>query len=286
MAHDVYLSYDERDLDTALEVCKTLESEGLKCWMKNRDVDGDNRVRSIIKAIKSTKILLLIHSENSKTSDFINNEVNEAFDAERSILVYFSDDAELEGNLKFFLESKPSVSYKDESKALVDKAKNLVKEQKKVDNSPINVIKKNKKIVAIALIAVVVIVAAVGFMMFNSEANSSAPVNVGDFEIKITDFNKEDVSKQDLGWNYSYSVVGTISPAPDKHSAIVIIVDFYDQTGKLVQTTETPFEDAQIVGSGFLFGSMGSDQNDVSYVDVQVINKEGVIVAHDDSQRQ
>jgi hypothetical protein len=286
MAHDVYLSYDEGDLDTALEVCKTLESEGLKCWMKNRDVDGDNRVRSIIKAIKSTKLLLLIHSENSKTSDFINNEVNEAFDAERSILVYFSDDAKLEGNLKFFLESKPNVSYKNESKDLVDKAKNLVKEQKKVDNSPINVIKKNKKIVAIALIAVVVIVAAVGFMMFSGDSSSSTPVNVGDLEINITDFSKEDVTKQNLGWNFSYSVVGTMSPAPAKNSPIVIVVDFYDQTGKLVETTETPFEDAQIAGSGFLFGSIGSDQKDISYVDVQVINKEGVIVAHDDSQRQ
>lgn len=286
MAHDVYLSYDERDLDTALDVCKTLEDNGLKCWMKNRDVDSDNRVKSIIKAIKNTRILLLIHSKNSKTSDFINNEVNEAFDADRSILVYFSDDAELEGNLKFFLESKPSVSYKDKSSVLADKAKNLVKEQKRTDNSPINVIKKNKKIVAIALIAVVVIVAAVGFMMFNGDGGSSAPVNVGDFKLKITEFTREDVSKQGLDWNYSYSVVGTISPAPAKNSNIAIVVDFYDQTGKLVQTTETPFEDAQIAGSGFLFGSIGSNQNDISYVDVQVINKDNVIVAQDDSQRQ
>lgn len=132
----------------------------------------------------------------------------------------------------------------------------------------------------------VVIVAAVGFMMFNAESSgNSTPVNVGDFKLNITDFNREDVSKQDLEWNYSYSVIGTISPSQDKQSGIVIVVDFYDKTGKLVNTTETPFEDAQIVGSGFLFGSMGSDNKDISYVEVQLINKDKVIVAQDDSQR-
>lgn len=290
MAHDVYLSYDEKDLDTALNVCKTLESNGLKCWMKNRDVDGDNRVKSIIKAIKSTRILLLIHSKNSKTSDFINNEVNEAFDADRSILVYFSDDSELEGNLKFFLDAKPNVKAypnpEEKNDVLIEKTKKLVENQRKKDNSLSNVIGKNKKIIAVCLIVAVVIVAAVGFMMFNAESSgNSTPVNVGDFKLKITDFNREDVSKQDLDWNYSYSVIGTISPSQDKQSGIVIVVDFYDQTGKLVNTTETPFEDAQIVGSGFLFGSMGSNQKDISYVEVQLVNSDKVIVAQDDSQR-
>ena len=44
MAHDVYLSYDEKDLESALNVCETLEANGLKCWMKNRDVDSDSRI--------------------------------------------------------------------------------------------------------------------------------------------------------------------------------------------------------------------------------------------------
>lgn len=289
MAHDVYLSYDENDLEIAQNVCNTLESNGLKCWMKTRDAVGDSRVKAIIKAIKSTKILLLIHSKNSQSSRYINNEVNEAFDAERSFLVYHIDDSDLEGGLKFFLDTKTRIKAypnpEEKYDELVSDAKILVEQQKKKDRKITNVIKKNKKPIAIALIALVVLVAAVGFMMFNGDGStSSSPVNVGDFNIKITDFTREDVRKQDMGWNYSYSVSGTISPSPTSKGSCTIVVDFYDKTGKLVDTTETPSEDAQIVGSGYLFGSIGSDQKDISRVDVQLINKDNVIIAQDDSQ--
>lgn len=290
MAHEVYLSYDEEDLETALNVCETLEDNGLKCWMKNRDVDDDNRVKAIINAIKQTRILLLIHSKNSKSSKFINNEVNEAFDADRSFLVYYIDDSKLEGGLEYFLKAKPSINAypnpEEKDDVLIKLSRNLVKKQKSQDNNFKNVISNNKKAVAVGAIALVVLIAAVGFMMFNGEGTtSSVPVNVGDFKIKITDFNIEDVRKQDLGWNYSYSVVGTISPMPDGNNSLKIVVDFYDQTGKLVETTETPFKDAQISGSGYLFGSFGYEKNDITHVEVQLMNSDDIIIAQDDAQR-
>lgn len=285
MAHDVYLCYDEdKDLETALSVCETLEDNGLKCWMKNRDMDGDNRVKAIKKAIKDSRLLLVIHTQNSKFSNYMNNEVNEAFDAGRSFLVYYSDDSQLEGSLEFFLKAKPNVrGYpEDKSDVLIKYAKNLVNKQKREDRKITNVIGNNKKGFAIGLVALVVIIAA-GFMVFNSSEAPAEPVNVGDFDIKITDFVKKDVKKQNLGWNYSYSVEGTISPTPSKNSDVKIVVDFYDKTGKLVDTTETPFKDAQISGSGFLFGSIGNDNKDVSYVEVQLVGNDNTIVAQDDA---
>jgi hypothetical protein len=290
MAHDVYLGYDEDDLETALNVCETLEDNGLKCWMKNRDVDEDNRVRAITKAIKASKLYILIHSKNSKSSKFINNEVSEAFDSDRSFLVYYIDDSKLEGGLEYFLKAKPSVKAypnpEEKNDVLIKLAKNLVKKRKREDSKITNVIKNNKKAVAIAAIALVAIVAVVGFMMYSGVGTTpSEPVNVGDYKLKITDFNMEDVTKQDLGWNYSYSVVGTISPTPSGNSSLKIVVDFYDQSGKLIQTTETPFEDAQISGSGYLFGSFGYENKDITYAEVQLIDSGNVIIAQDDAQR-
>jgi len=286
MAHDVYLCYDEdKDLETALNVCETLEDNGLKCWMKNRDVDADNRVKAIKKAIKDSRLLLVIHSENSKFSNYMNNEVNEAFDAGRSFLVYYADDSQLEGSLEFFLKAKPNIRAYPEEKpdVLIKYAKNLVNKQKSEDRKITNVISNNKKGFAIGLIALVAIIAVVGFMMFNSNEAPSEPVNVGDFDINITEFVKKDVKKQNLGWNYSYSVEGTISPTPSKNSAVKIVVDFYDKTGKLVDTTETPFKDAQISGSGFLFGSIGSENNDISYVEAELVADDNTIIAQDDA---
>ena len=281
MAHDVYLCYDDKDLDTALNVCETLESNGLKCWMKNRDIFGDSRGKAIVKAIKKTKLFILIHSENTKSSKFIFNEVTEAFDANRSFLVYHIDDSKLEDDLEFILDSKPSINaypnHEDKSSVLIQYAKKLVKYQKREDL---------KKPLAIGIIALVVIVAAVGFMMFAGDGStSSEPINVGDFAIKITDFDMKDVKKQNLGWNYSYSVIGTISPVPDANQQnMKIVVDFYDKTGKLVDTTETQFADAKISGEGYLFGSLGYENKDISYVEVQLINNDDVIIAQDDSQ--
>ena len=289
MAHDIYLCYDEdNDLETALSVCETLEDNGLKCWMKNRDFFGDKRVKEIKKAIKESRLFLVIHSKHSKHSQYMNNEINEAFDAGRSFLVYFSDDSQLEGSLEFFLKTKPNIKAypnpEEKSGMLIKYAKNLVKKQRREDRKISNVIKNNKKLAAIALVALVVIVAAGAYLIANGDGGSSEPVNVGDYKVKITNFDMKDVRKQDLGWNYSYSVEGSISPTPDKKSDVTVVVDFYDKTGKLVETTETPFEDAQISGSGFLFGSVGYENKDISYVEVQLVDGGNVIIAQDDSQ--
>lgn len=55
MAHDVYICYDERDLEVAKNVCDALESNGLECWLKNRDAGVKNIVNEIMDAIKSPK---------------------------------------------------------------------------------------------------------------------------------------------------------------------------------------------------------------------------------------
>lgn len=281
MAHDVYLCYDEKDLDAALKVCETLEGSGLKCWMKNRDVFGDSRGKAIVKAIQKSKLFLLIHSENVKGSNVIFNEATEAFDANRSFLVYKIGDSKFEGDLEFLIKNRPSINAypnpDEKSDTLIQYAKNLVKKQKWQDM---------KKPLAIGIIALVVIIAAVGFIMISGDdGGSSEPINVGDFEVKITDFDRKDVRKQNMDWNYSYSVIGTISPVPDaSHKNMKIVVDFYDKTGSLVDSTETPFEDAQISGSGYLFGSMGYKNKDISYVEVQLINNEDVIISQDDAQ--
>ena len=62
------------------------------------------------------------------------------------------------------------------------------------------------------------------------------------------------------------------------------MVDFYDESGKLVETTETPFKDAQKVSSGFLLGSATSDKNNIKLADAQLVNKENIIIAQDEAQ--
>ena len=283
MAHKVYVCYDKNDIEMANRICDTLEKNRISCWLKNRDSIVKDSVGEITKAIENTKAMVLVYSNNSKESQFVNNEVATAFENGKPILVFKIDDTKEEGGLQLFLRKQPWINAypnpEDRFDQLVEKTKELTK------GSIFDIVNEHKIPIIIGVIALIVIVGALGFMNSNNDSQGNAlQVNAGDIKLKITDFNVEDVRNQDTSWNYSYSVEGTISPNPDDNSGLIIIVDYYDNEGNLVDTTETPFEDAQIVGSGFLLGSTVSDKNDIKFIDVQLVNKDNVIIAQDDSQ--
>ncbi len=290
MAHDVYICYDEKDLEIAKDVCETLENKGLECWLKNRDAGVDHVVNEIMNAIRNTKLMILIYSENSKHSNFVNNEVDVAFAEKRSILVFQIDDSKLEGGLEFFLRNKPWIKAypnpEDKFDTLTNDASKMVKEQKSKDRSISNVLKKHKLPVIIGVVVILLIVGVLGYMVYDgsSGGTSNSSVKAGDMDIKITDFHVDDVRNESTAWNYSYYVGGTISPTPDDKSGLVIVVDYYGKSGELVDTTETPVEDAQKVSSGFLLGSTVSDNNNIKRVDSQLVTKDNIIIAQDESE--
>ena len=288
MAHDVYICYDERDLEIAKDVCDSLEDSGLECWLKNRDAGVHNIVNEIMNAIKKSKVMVLLYSKNSKNSNFVNNEVDIAFAQKRSILVYQIDDSKLEGGLEFFLRNKPWIKAypnpEDQFDKLTQDTAKLVKEQKSKDRSVVNVVKQHKIPVIIGIVVLILIAAVAGYMMVNDSGSAGTTnLKAGDIKLNITDFHVDDVRKENTDWNYSYYVGGTISPAPGEKDGCKISADFYDKSGNLVETVETPFEDAQKVSSGFLLGSTVSDTNDIKMADVQLINRDNVIIAEDDS---
>lgn len=284
MAHDVYICYDEKDVETAKDVCEVLENDGLECWVKNRDAGVKDIVTEIMDAIKRNKVMVLLYSKNSKNSNYVNNEVNRAFSQKKPILVFQIDDSKLEGSLEFFLRNKPWIKAypnpEDKFDELVVDTRKLVKSQGGIGHF----IKEHKTPVIIGVIVAILIVGALGFMMSNGGpgGTNATQISPGDVKLKITDFHVDDVRKQNTDWNYSYFVGGTISPAPEG-SGCIIVVDFYDKTGELVETTETPFEDAQKVSSGFLFGSAVSDKKNIGMVDVQLMDN-NIVIAQDEAQ--
>lgn len=289
MAHDVYICYDERDLETAKQVCDTLEDNGFDCWLKNRDAGVKHMVDEIMEAIKKSKVMVLLYSKDSKQSNFVNNEVDIAFAEKRSILVYQIDESKLDGSLEFFLRNKPWIKAypnpEDQYDTLIKDTQRLVKEQKHADRNIVNVIKKHK-LKIIGVVVLLLVVGVLGYMMYGggNGGTNATQIKSGDFELKITDFHVDDVRKEKTDWNYSYFVAGTVSPTPGANSGCVIVVDFYDESGKLVESVETPFDEAEKVSSGFLFGSATSDTNNIKIADVQLLNKENIVISHDESQ--
>jgi TPR repeat protein len=76
MAATVFLSHASKDKKIADTICAAVESRGIQCWMATRDVHpGENFQQAIVRAIRSTKVMLFVFSANSNNSDEVKKEI-------------------------------------------------------------------------------------------------------------------------------------------------------------------------------------------------------------------
>jgi hypothetical protein len=79
MGHDVFVSHSSEDAKVAAAVVTRLEAESIRCWIAPRDVvPGADWGESIIDAIESSRIMILVFSRNSDASRQIKREVERA----------------------------------------------------------------------------------------------------------------------------------------------------------------------------------------------------------------
>jgi TIR domain-containing protein/uncharacterized protein DUF6719 len=72
----VFISYCSTDQNIAETICKALESRGCACWISGRDIrPGHNFQESIVKAIRSAKVMLLVFTSSANNSDEIKKEL-------------------------------------------------------------------------------------------------------------------------------------------------------------------------------------------------------------------
>ena len=89
MAHDVFVSYASPDAAVAKTLCKALEAKDLRVWIAPRDVlPGATWMNSIPRAIDGCKVLVLIYSSHSGTSDFVELEINRAIENKKIIIPF------------------------------------------------------------------------------------------------------------------------------------------------------------------------------------------------------
>ncbi|MFW3147284.1 MAG: toll/interleukin-1 receptor domain-containing protein [Thermoplasmatota archaeon] len=79
MSKDVFVSYSSADKDIALKVCESIETMGVDCWIAPRDVlPGMNYGKAIIQAINTCKVMVLVYSSHSDSSQQVLREVERA----------------------------------------------------------------------------------------------------------------------------------------------------------------------------------------------------------------
>jgi hypothetical protein len=105
MAHDIFLSHSRHDKLTADAVCNRLESAGIRCWLAPRNVDpGADWTESILQAIRSCRVMVLVFSDHANESRHVRIEVAHAFKHELIIIPFRIYAAPPKGNLEYYLD--------------------------------------------------------------------------------------------------------------------------------------------------------------------------------------
>ncbi|WP_348263917.1 TIR domain-containing protein [Telmatobacter sp. DSM 110680] len=89
MAHKVFICYSSHDKQVADAACAVLEAQRISCWIAPRDIlAGEEYGKSILSAISSCQVVLLIFSAHANSSPQVRREVERAV-SKGKILVPF-----------------------------------------------------------------------------------------------------------------------------------------------------------------------------------------------------
>ena len=106
MGHDIFISYSHKDKTTADAICAYIEPKGMRCWYAPRDiVPGADWANSIIEAISSTKIMVLVFTEHSNISTQVLREVSNAVSAGVTIIPFKLTKEEPVSGMKYYLST-------------------------------------------------------------------------------------------------------------------------------------------------------------------------------------
>ncbi|MGD1108157.1 MAG: toll/interleukin-1 receptor domain-containing protein, partial [Terracidiphilus sp.] len=106
MPFDVFVSHSSKDKLVADAVCARLEAAGIRCWIAPRDiVAGTSYGESIIDAIHSAKVMVLVLSSNANSSGHIPKEVERAVSNGVVILPFRIEDVAPGKSLDYFIGS-------------------------------------------------------------------------------------------------------------------------------------------------------------------------------------
>ncbi len=81
--NDIFISYSHADKDFAQRLADGLRSRGIKIWLDEVSIEpGDNIVRSINEGIKASSHMLVVLSESSVQSNWVQEEWSAKYNEE------------------------------------------------------------------------------------------------------------------------------------------------------------------------------------------------------------
>lgn len=101
-----FISYSHKDKDFVDLICSELEKRKVKFWIAHRDIKlGDNWAGSIIKAINTAEIMILIFSSHSNISIQVTREIERAISKGVKIIPFRIENVKLTEEMEYFISS-------------------------------------------------------------------------------------------------------------------------------------------------------------------------------------
>jgi TIR domain len=108
MEYDVFISHAHKDNSIAVAICGKLESAGLKCWTAARDISArEDWTEAIRKAIESSRVIVLVLSENANAAPHIRREIAHASYMRRIIITFRLAETLPRREILFYLSRVP-----------------------------------------------------------------------------------------------------------------------------------------------------------------------------------
>src|ERR1700680_4339319 len=106
MEHDVFISHAHKDKGIADAICEKLESARLRCWIPARDIStGEDWTEATRNAIGSSRVIVLVLSENANAAPHIEREIAHAFYTRRIIVPLRLTDTLPRSDFLFYLSN-------------------------------------------------------------------------------------------------------------------------------------------------------------------------------------
>jgi TIR domain len=103
----IFVSYSRQDEQTVEHLVRQIEGLGYAVWIDRQSTSAQRYAASIVAAIRASRVVALMCSKNSFTSDHVTREVYVAGDYKKPFIVFQLDSANLPDELLYFVSGFP-----------------------------------------------------------------------------------------------------------------------------------------------------------------------------------
>lgn len=123
----VFISYSTKDNEFVEETVELIKSMNVPYWKAPEMIpSGSSYAQEIVSAIRNCSLFLVLLSENSQSSMWVEKEIDCALSYERDILPFNIDDTPLKDTFRFYLNNVQMIFHaKDHAAAINDLKKRL-----------------------------------------------------------------------------------------------------------------------------------------------------------------